>query len=58
MKKDNKGVLITFEGIDGSGHTTQTGISKEYLSPPCAMAGIEVISTREPGGTQFGEKVR
>jgi dTMP kinase len=50
----NKGMLITFEGPDGSGKTTQISMLKEYL----LSRGYEVIFTREPGGTQIGEKIR
>lgn len=50
----HKGILITFEGPDGSGKTTQIAMLKEYLS----SKGFEVVFTREPGGTEIGEKVR
>lgn len=49
-----KGLLITFEGPDGSGKTTQISLLKEYLS----NKGFEVIYTREPGGTKISEKIR
>lgn len=49
-----KGLLITFEGPDGSGKTTQISLLKEYLS----SKGYEVIYTREPGGTDISEKIR
>jgi dTMP kinase len=50
----NKGLLITFEGSDGSGKTTQISLLKEYLN----KKGFEVIYTREPGGTEISEKIR
>lgn len=50
----NKGLLITFEGSDGSGKTTQISLLKEYLN----KKGFEVIYTREPGGTVISEKIR
>jgi dTMP kinase len=50
----NKGLLITFEGPDGSGKTTQISLLKEHLS----NKGFEVIYTREPGGTNISEKIR
>jgi len=49
-----KGVLITFEGGEGAGKTTLIEGIFRYLS----SLKIEVIKTREPGGTPFGEKVR
>ncbi|MCL4558191.1 MAG: dTMP kinase [Deltaproteobacteria bacterium] len=49
-----KGLFITFEGIDGSGKTTQL----ELLYGDLLSTGIHAIKTREPGGTALGEKVR
>jgi len=48
------GTLITFEGIDGSGKTTQILKLVDYLT----NKGYNVISTREPGGTFIGEQIR
>lgn len=48
------GYLISFEGSEGSGKTTQ--ISR--LSTRLEDAGYEVIVTREPGGTSVGEEIR
>ncbi|HEU5066206.1 MAG TPA: dTMP kinase [Gaiellaceae bacterium] len=47
-------MFVTFEGLDGSGTTTQTELLREYLQ----QAGRDVVATREPGGTELGEKVR
>jgi dTMP kinase len=48
------GRFITFEGIDGAGKSTHIGWVTELL----ANAGKTVVSTREPGGTPLGEKLR
>lgn len=49
-----KGKLITVEGIDGSGKTTQVKRLVDYLT----LKGFDVLHVREPGGTQIGEMVR
>lgn len=49
-----KGKLISFEGIEGSGKSTQCKLLEEYLS----FKGIEVLHLREPGGTAISEKIR
>jgi dTMP kinase len=48
------GRFITFEGIDGAGKSTHIGWVTELLK----QAGKTVVSTREPGGTPLGEKLR
>jgi len=47
-------LFITFEGVEGSGKTTQIKRLKRYLK----QKGIPYFTTREPGGTLIGEKVR
>jgi dTMP kinase len=49
-----RGKLITFEGIDGCGKTTQMRLLGQYLTE----RGVAVVPTREPGGTELGRKVR
>ncbi len=49
-----KGMFITFEGIDGSGKTTQLEAATEYLS----QTGNEPLVLREPGSTPVSEKIR
>ena len=49
-----KGRFITFEGIDGAGKSTQIDALESFLT----AQGIEVVRSREPGGTPVGEKIR
>jgi dTMP kinase len=49
-----RGKLITFEGIDGCGKTTQIRLLGSYLQE----RNIDFISTREPGGTELGRQIR
>ena len=48
------GRLVTFEGLDGAGKTTQVRAVAEALDD----LGIDVEITREPGGTRLGERLR
>jgi dTMP kinase len=47
-------VFVTFEGVDGSGKSTQADLLRGWLQGE----GREVVATREPGGTPLGERVR
>ena len=49
-----KGLFISVEGIDGAGKSTHVNFIREYLE----SYGKEVITTREPGGTELGEQIR
>ncbi|GGC15637.1 dTMP kinase [Pseudoduganella buxea] len=50
----SRGKFITFEGIDGAGKSTHI----RYCADLIAASGVELVSTREPGGTPLGEKLR
>lgn len=50
----NKGLLIVFEGIDGTGKSTQMSLLAGYLREN----GFAVIETREPTNGQFGQQIR
>ncbi|MGZ8637318.1 MAG: dTMP kinase, partial [Actinomycetota bacterium] len=48
------GLFVAFEGVEGAGKGTQIRLAKEWLEEQ----GIEVLVTREPGGTTVGEELR
>ena len=48
----DKGIFITFEGIEGCGKSTQAKRVREML----IESGLEVVFTREPGGSCIGEQ--
>jgi dTMP kinase len=48
------GFFIAFEGVEGAGKGTQIVMAEKYLRDE----GLDVLVTREPGGTEFGEMVR
>ena len=47
-------MFVTFEGLDGSGKSTQAELLRARLEGD----GVDVVPTREPGGTELGEGVR
>ncbi len=49
-----RGRLVTVEGVEGAGKSTHIGFITNYIR----AAGVEVVSTREPGGTELGEAIR
>jgi len=54
----NKGMLIVFEGGEGSGKTTQLGRSYDWLMAQVGGSPLAVVKTREPGGTELGRHIR
>ncbi len=52
--QSHHGHFITFEGLDGCGKSTHL----ERLAGFLRSRGLDVLTTREPGGTEIGEKIR
>ena len=50
-----KSLLICFEGVEGSGKSTQAKLLYKFIKNNITK---KVILTREPGGTPFAEKIR
>jgi len=53
-KKPSRGLLVTFEGIDGCGKTTQLRLARRFL----VAQGRSVAVLREPGSTPVAERIR
>jgi len=54
MTNKRRGRFITLEGIDGAGKSTHAA----WLAEALAARGLNVVATREPGGTALGEALR
>ncbi len=54
LKNNHTGKLISFEGSEGSGKSTQMARLAKHLQ----TTGREVLTTREPGGTEIGQQIR
>ncbi len=54
MPRKERGKFITIEGLDGCGKSTQL----EKLGVALRAEGLDVVTTREPGGTPLGEQIR
>ena len=50
----NRGWFLTLEGVEGTGKSTNLSFITDYLR----NAGVDLIVTREPGGTELGEEIR
>ncbi|HEX2031625.1 MAG TPA: dTMP kinase [Actinomycetota bacterium] len=53
-KVERRGTFIVFEGVEGAGKGTQIRLAREFLE----SKGLDVLVTREPGGTELGEQLR
>lgn len=54
MELTKKGLFLTLEGVDGAGKSTHLSFIENHLQ----QQGIQVVVTREPGGTALGETLR
>ncbi len=54
MHSQNRGWFLTLEGVEGTGKSTNLSFITDYLRG----AGVDLIVTREPGGTELGEEIR
>jgi dTMP kinase len=54
MHPQNRGWFLTLEGVEGTGKSTNLSFITDYLR----NAGVNLIVTREPGGTELGEEIR
>lgn len=54
MNRSAEGLFVSFEGIEGSGKSTQAALAARWLEE----SGRRVVPVREPGGTPFGERMR
>jgi dTMP kinase len=54
MTEPAPGLFLAFEGVEGSGKTTQVRLLAEWLR----ARGVDVVAAREPGSTPLGERVR
>lgn len=54
VNRSVEGLFVAFEGVEGSGKSTQAALAARWLTD----RGFRVVSVREPGGTDFGERMR